>query len=470
MAIHLSTRLKYYKRQDVQQALVLAAQDREVGIFYGDKDTYGKRPDVLLHPRDVLDFVMKGGTSFHISEERWQNPMGIVTGASRKEQDASRIGWDLIIDIDCKWLEYSQVAAHIIVEKFKNIGIRCHTLKFSGNHGFHIAVPFEAFPQRANVEGQEREVKDLFPEGPRKVAAYLQDEIRGPLGDMLVKRFSLDGIKLTTGKPHAELVKKGPKGPYLDPFCILAIDTILIASRHLVRAPYSLHDKSGLASVPIDPDSVLSFERNMAAPETVVVGKHRFLDRTIARPNEAQLLFDNAFAHNLPSSPLSMDKDAIRKSMRRDEETIPDQALPETLFPPCMTAIQKGMRDGKKRAMFAVVNFLVLAGWDYDKIEEWIVTWNKNNPEPLREVMIKGHVRYHKQVQKKMPPPSCRRFYQDMGVCHPDGLCERIKNPIQYVKRRAFALANDKPQKKAKPKKEAKDAPNKETFSKPEVK
>ena len=41
---------------------------------------------------------------------------------------------------------------------------------------------------------------------------------------------------------------------------LMDIDTLLISSRHLYRAPYSFHEKSGLISVPIDQDKILEFE------------------------------------------------------------------------------------------------------------------------------------------------------------------------------------------------------------------
>ena len=130
--IHISTLLNYYKRPDVQEALVEAGRDREVGVYYARNTTYGKRPDILSYPRDILAFAQNGATSFHISEERWSNPLAIVTGMPRNEQDSLRSGWDLVIDIDCPWLEYSQVAAHVIVEKFRSMDISCFSVKFSG--------------------------------------------------------------------------------------------------------------------------------------------------------------------------------------------------------------------------------------------------------------------------------------------------------------------------------------------------
>ena len=101
------------------------------------------------------------------------------------------------------------------------------------------------------------------------------------------------------------------------------------------------------------------------------------------------------------------------------------------------------MKDGKKRFMFMLVNFLLSTGYDYAAIDAVLEEWNKRNPEPLREVLLKGQVRYAQQTRKKVMPPNCDNtgYYKDMQICQPDGLCGRIKNPVQYAKRRAF-LAN----------------------------
>ena len=31
-------------------------------------------------------------------------------------------------------------------------------------------------------------------------------------------------------------------------------------------------------------------------------------------------------------------------------------------------------------------------------------------------------------------------YYKDFGVCKPDNLCSRIKNPVNYAKRKTFYL------------------------------
>ena len=60
--------------------------------------------------------------------------------------------------------------------------------------------------------------------------------------------------------------------------------------------------------------------------------------------------------------------------------------------------------------------------------------WNTRNPEPLREVILKGHLRQLKG-KRPIPPPNCKSFYQELGVCTPDKLCGMIKNPSQYASR-----------------------------------
>ena len=46
-------------------------------------------------------------------------------------------------------------------------------------------------------------------------------------------------------------------------------------------------------------------------------------------------------------------------------------------------------------------------------------------------------------IQKKpIMPPNCRDFYKDLGVCNPDGVCNKIINPINYTIRVNFAKNN----------------------------
>jgi hypothetical protein len=158
----------YYSRKDVQKAIFEFSKNREISprFFEG----FGKRPDTFQYENDVLGLAKKGATSFHCSEELWENPLNLETGMSEKELNELRIGWDLLIDIDCKWFDYAKLAAISIVETFKQHGIKEVGVKFSGSKGFHILLPWKAFPKE--ISGKN--IKNLFPELPRKLIAYLR--------------------------------------------------------------------------------------------------------------------------------------------------------------------------------------------------------------------------------------------------------------------------------------------------------
>ena len=64
--VDLATCLRYYKRPEIQQAIVDLASDREVAVRFGEHG-YGKRPDILTYPSEILEFAKQGVTSFHIS-------------------------------------------------------------------------------------------------------------------------------------------------------------------------------------------------------------------------------------------------------------------------------------------------------------------------------------------------------------------------------------------------------------------
>ncbi|MFQ5620741.1 MAG: DNA primase small subunit domain-containing protein [Candidatus Nanoarchaeia archaeon] len=423
--ITTSQRLLYYKRKDIQEAIVAAAEDKEIAVSYGGAG-YGKRPDILAYPADVLEFAKKGVTSFHCSEELWINPLQIGTGMKTHEVNTLRKGWDLILDIDCDVWEYSKFAADLVVQALNYNGINSVTVKFSGNHGFHIGVPFEAFP--ATVHGEP--TATLFPDGPRKIAAYLANMIKPHLAK---KMLEFDG---DINKIAARIDKKGSDlivNNVFDPFKVLVIDTVLISSRHLYRMPYSFNEKSGWVSVPIALDHILDFDREKeGTPETVQINEHKFLDRSKVVPGEGSKLILQAFDHAEPEVEIQ-----IRKDKKAYEA--PSFALQEELFPPCITKLLGPLEDGKKRAMFVLTNFLSCVGWDADKIEERLHKWNEEHPEQLREVILKGHIAYHRKRKSPVLPPNCDNmaYYEGLRVCAPDGLCNRkgaksIKNPVNY--------------------------------------
>jgi hypothetical protein len=444
--IHLSTLLKHYKRRDIQEEIVLAAKDKEVAVKYGEKG-FGKRPDVLQHDKDVLEFAKNGATSFHCSEELWHNPLQIDAGMKKSDLDELRKGWDLLIDIDCPWLDYSRLAADLLVRVLKYFDIEHVGLKFSGNHGFHIAVPFEALPEKVN----NQETRLLFPDGPRKIAAFLQEKIRPHLASRMLERENIGQILQKTGKKKEEVLKKGA----FDPFSILTIDTVLISSRHLYRMPYSFNEKSGLVSIPVRQKDLQDFDKATATAERVTVDID-FMPKKSVRKGEASKLLVQAFDFHLPKEEVPKS----RLSAPKEDFTVPLQAVPEAYFPPCIQKISQGLVDGKKRAVFVLINFLSSLGWNAEQMEKYISEWNRRNPEPLREQYYLGQLRYHAQSKKQALPPNCanKAYLVGMGVCSPDSFCgantppgaeqfsPRIKNPVNYAlkKQRLANLTNKK--------------------------
>lgn len=421
------TVLRHYKRKDIQQAMIEHAQSREVAARYGD--SFGKRPDILNYPKEVIELAINGATSFHCSEERWFNPLQLTTNNTKKEIEELREGWDLVLDIDCKFFDYSKLCADLIIKFLKYSGVKDISVKFSGGKGFHIGVPFEAFPSR--IRGIETRL--LFPEAPKKIAFYVKENIKEELGKRILEfeKGDFNKIKEKTGFSQ-EIIRYeknefGDQIPKLkvDPF--LEIDTILIAPRHLYRLPYSLHEKSGLVSVLIDPEKVLKFKKEEAAPEKIKVSHLKFLDRSVKEASASRLLLQA-----LDFKAKSEEKDYSAKGSKYEEIKI-EGAIKEEFFPPCLKKVLDGLGDGRKRAVFCLMNFLGKIGWTKEEIKEFLLRWNKaKNKEPLRENLILGQLNYFKGDKL---PPNCDNdaYYRDLGVCQPDSLCEKIKNPVNYA-------------------------------------
>ena len=445
----MGTLLMHYKRPEIQEAILEQVKDKEIAVRYNAG--FGKRPDTLQYKNDILELVKKGATSFHVSEELWSNPLALEPTLRRQELDQLRKGWDLILDIDCEILDYSAIAADLLIKALRHSGISSITCKFSGNHGFHIAVPFEAFPEKVN----NVPTKDLFPEAPRKIAEYLQEKIRKYLSKSILKKDSIDTIMKKMDKKFNEIVKEGE----FDPFTILDVDTILISSRHLYRMLYCFNEKSGLVSVPVDPDKVLEFKKETAKPENVRM-EHDFLTRQGVQSEEAKQLFIQAFDFSMKRE---RELEDIKESItpKREFEDF-QEAVPQELFPPCMMNGLKGMGDGKKRFLFTAINFLTSVGWTHEEAEQLLTEWNKRNKEPLRENIMIGQIRYHKQHKKKVLPPNCNNtmyFVRGAGICQPDNLCDKIKNPVNYSRRKSFYLNKEKKEVFVKAKKKKEEMP-----------
>ncbi|MBU4241867.1 MAG: hypothetical protein KKA65_03540 [Nanoarchaeota archaeon] len=418
--------IDYYSRKDVQEAILSCSKDREVGVMLGS--IFGKRPDVLEYPGDVGRLGRQGATSFHISEERWNDALSLKPGMTKKQLDENRKGWDLIIDIDTAYWYGAKMTAFFIIEALKYHDINNYSIKFSGNKGLHIGVPFETFPDE--VHGIK--TKDLFPDSLRIIASYIQDFIKDYLAAKLLEKDSIDEIAKICNKTVEELKKDG----MFEPFTVIEIDTVLISNRHLFRAPYSLHEKSGLVSLPINPEELLNFQKEMAKPSNIKTDM-KFLDVSKVIDDEARSLVIQAFDWYSRKN-RSFAESVVKKELKDIE--LPKIALLEETFPPCIKKVLEGkMEDGKKRALFVLIKFLRHMGWSWDAIENRIREWNESNLEPLRENYMMGQINYAKRNQSSAMAPNCDNtcYYKDLGICHKLPLCDKIKNPVNFAKIRA---------------------------------
>src|SRR3989344_3951038 len=105
--------LMYYARPEVRKALYEFSKNREtVPRYY---EGFGKRPDAFQYENDILEQVKRGATSFHCSQELWSDPLELATQMSRLDANELRIGWDLLLDIDSPYLEYSKIYTKLLI-------------------------------------------------------------------------------------------------------------------------------------------------------------------------------------------------------------------------------------------------------------------------------------------------------------------------------------------------------------------
>src|SRR3989344_8199669 len=112
----------YYSNPKVAAALVAFAKDREVVPRYFEQ--FGKRPDISQYPSDIRELVKKGATSFHASEELWHDPLQLSSEMSQSEMRDLRKSWDLVIDVDSKYLDVSKILTILIIDALEEYGIK----------------------------------------------------------------------------------------------------------------------------------------------------------------------------------------------------------------------------------------------------------------------------------------------------------------------------------------------------------
>jgi len=511
----------YYSNPKVQNAIFVLSKNREVIPRYFEG--FGKRPDTLQYPTDIMSLVNKGATSFHASEEIWQDPLQINSDMSSSELSEIRKSWDLLIDIDSPFLDYSKIAARLIIEEIENHGVKNYGIKFSGSKGFHIVVPAEAFPK----EFEEKETRKMFPEWPRAISQYLMYKIRQKYNKEVTKldinfqalqertKLSKEDVTETICPNCGESAKKGQIIIYQCPECktvierkllkmnkrklsciqnncpgylekteekeyffcdncgfssqdkkfqsdkkviysremkkeiekysedfeeqisghkIASLDLVLVAPRHLIRMPYSLHEKTTLASVVIKKEQLASFSPKDANPMKI-----RILDfYPEVEKGEATHLLESAISWKKTQD--TEGEEIINKKYKKYEK-IDVKGVSEDLFPKPIKKLLKGLQDGRKRGLFVLLTFLRTLNFPPEYLNKKIREWNDRNDPPLKEGYVKSQIDWHLRQKRQILPPNYKNdsFYKDLNLIED---YPREKNPIVEVLRKVRRKEN----------------------------
>ncbi len=404
--------LRYYLREDVMEKLLSGGKNREYAVRYNDK--FGKRPASFQYKADIERVVKSGATSIHISEERWKNPLLLSTDMKKEDLTSLRDGWDLLIDVDCKYFDISKAYTKLIIDRLKYEGLREFSVKFSGGSGFHVLIPYEGFPSEING----KDINSLFPDAAMIVSIFLKDSLKDKIGEILQKDYGIKKISEIFNMKEVDLYTEGE----FDPYKVIEIDTILISERHLFRMQYSLNEKKWLVSLPIDKDKLEEFRLEDANPE-VVNTKIDFFDLKPSK-DEAKRLFLDSYDHS------AQEPEKVEKEVEHKVYNLP---LDEAALPPCIREINKGLSDGRKRSVFILTNFYRSIGKNKEEINSLLISWNQRNKPPLKENYIKQQLDYAFSG-KSYPPPNCDAagYYKYFNVCFPNETCKLIKNPLSY--------------------------------------
>ncbi len=510
----------YYSNPKIQKAIFDFSKDREVVPSY-NMESFGKRPDSLQYPADIMAAVNKGATSFHSSEEIWHNPLEINSDMSQSDMNSLRKSWDLLIDVDSPYLDFSKIATRLLIKALEKHGIVNYGVKFSGSKGFHLIVPGKAFPE----EFQEQKRHESFPVWPRAICGFLMEEIKKEYNEEISKDEWTDStfkaLKERTGLTEEDITeipcpncnksaKKGNivnfvcnrcKQPYMrknykitkrklkcnDIVCpgfyevfnqeelfscddcgyssldkktsgrntityeravkfregysedfseersgemMGSADIVLVSPRHLFRMPYSLHEKTVLASIVLTKDEIPNFNPRTANPLNVEV-KNFYPE---SEKDEAKNLL--ATALEWAKNQETQEETRMREKYKdmKFEDVDYSHLTPEQ-FPRTIKKLLKGLQDGRKRGLFILLTFLKSIGYSPEKINETCRDWNKKNQPPLKEGYLKSQVDWHLKQKRKILPPnySNQSFYKDLKLFDkkPDA-----KNPLSEIRKK----------------------------------
>jgi endogenous inhibitor of DNA gyrase (YacG/DUF329 family) len=267
------------------------------------------------------------------------------------------------------------------------------------------------------------ETSRLTAEKPRKCAQCGKEMIKKSVLEFYpCKKCMLDSAK-----------NPGNFSSSLDIFAILGLDLVLVSPRHLFRCPYSLHEKTGFSSVVLSEQELEKFQPKDADALKVKIRDYY----PEPEKNEAQNLLISALEWNgarTRQKESSKEKSESKFEGKKNIEINVDKS--SIKYPPIIKKMLEGMDDGKKRALFVLLNFFRSLNFTQEEIKSKIEEWNKKNKKQLKEGYIQAQIEWTFRQKKMLPPNYDKPFYKDIAFS-PDDEDLRIKNPVSYAIRKS---------------------------------
>ena len=370
VASETSTRpaeVAWYERSDIQHALLLQLAAKEVWV---SAENYASpRPRVASSASELLSVIPRGKLcSIYASVESFRDPLLLPA----EKTNSLRTSWDFVLDIDSsEGIEEAKRCTKSIVGLLSDYGLQSVRVKFSGRRGFHIIVDGEAF--------------DCFSTQEKFLRAY-------PIVPLQVAKFIIAALRPSD--------RKG-----------VEIDTSMYAPRHLIRIAYSLHHKTGLASLPIQCSRLDQFNPEEMKPSSDVDPDWDWLEAK-AKPMEASTLLEYVvkWLQRTGTHPSGMK--ILSRGIR--------PPLGSARNPPCVQALlaegfSNRLEGRRNRVLFATLSGI--RRLNFAVTPEEIEQLNTSSERPLPKRELQYQITY--QLNRSRPYRFRCEIMQDAGLCPP---------------------------------------------------
>jgi DNA primase large subunit len=151
---------------------------------------------------------------------------------------------------------------------------------------------------------------------------------------------------------------------------------------------------------------------------------------------------------NLPE-PLRERTNRLAKLLSENRARLTGEDLPSEVvmdaLPPCIKHAYEGLMTGKRLShmeRFGLASFLINAGMAIDDIVKLFISVTDFDEDFTRYQI--EHIAGLRGSRTKYTPPTCSTL-RTHGVCvNPDRICERIKHPLSYYRRRIWMMERER--------------------------